>query len=72
MTCRLPAKQFFRMRNTLMNLSDSMICRDMRANEHLNRDGEPLDDIEDDDAAPSSRHRKRGPRKPRAAARSGG
>ena len=32
----------------------------------------PLDDSEDGDAAPSVRHRKRGPRKPRAATRSGG
>ena len=43
-----------------------------RTNIDKMRRGEPLDDIEEEDAAPTARHRKHGPRKPRAATRSGG
>lgn len=61
----LPSKHFFRMRDILMNVPES------RANEHLTRDGEPRDDLEDDSPV-DSRRRQRGPRKPRTDTRSGG
>ena len=61
----LPSKHFFCLRDILMNVPES------RANEHLTRDGEPRDDLEDDSPV-DSRRRQRGPRKPRTDTRSGG
>ena len=70
----LPSKHFFRMRNILMNVPSRL--DDSRANEHLDRDGEPREDFEEDYSADDvlyvKRRRQRGPRQPRAAARAGG
>ena len=42
----LPAKSFFRMRDIIMNVS----ARATHANEHLDRDGHAVEDIDHEDA----------------------
>ena len=65
----LPSKVFFKMRDELMNVPDGLTCRILGCNEHLDRDGEAVDD---DDSPPASRRRQRGPRKTDAHRRAGG
>ena len=69
----LPSKVFTRMRDELMNTPDNLANRYSEANEHLNRDGEAVDEYGDviDDAVPS-RRRQRGSRKPDARRKAGG